>query len=283
MAAVSATADARNSGGAPLPIDVRLMHRLTVLLVVVAVLAGLVGGASALMRHRMFVIDSVRIEGDIERNNAKTIRANAMRRIDGSYFTLDLAATKRAFEAVPWVRRATVRRVWPNKLVATLEEHQVAALWQGADGSDRLVNVQGEVFDANLGDVEDEDLPLLSGPDGSSAHVLAMYGRIAAAFKPLSTAVDRLSLSGRGSWKVELDNGSEVELGRGLDDEVVARTERFVRTVPQLIAQYQRPFVQADLRHRDGYAVKLRNVTTHETPLPEPKKPRGAARRERNR
>ena len=53
-----------------------------------------------------------------------------------------------------------------------------------------------------------------------------------------------------------------LELGRGTDDEVVARAERFVRTVSQVTGQYQRPLEYADLRHNDGYAVRLKGVTT---------------------
>lgn len=254
------------------PPDVRLMDRLATLLVVatVAVLAG--GGVAALMRAPMFHIDSVRIEGDVVRNNAATIRTAVMPRLQGSFFTLDLAATKRAFQSVPWVRSASVRRVWPNRLVVRLEEHRVAALWQGADGHDRLVNVQGEVFDANLGDVEDDALPVLAGPDGSAARVLGMHGRLAAVFAALPARIEKLELSGRGSWQVELDSGAKVQIGRGPDDEVLERAGRFVRTVPQLTAQYERPFVSADLRHRDGYAVRLRNVTTGTVPAADNRK-----------
>ena len=71
-----------------------------------------------------------------------------------------------------------------------------------------------------------------------------------------------LHLSGRGSWRVELDNGATVELGRGSEDEVLARSERFVRTVSQVTGRYRQPLLYADLRHTDGYAVRLRGVST---------------------
>jgi cell division protein FtsQ len=61
---------------------------------------------------------------------------------------------------------------------------------------------------------------------------------------------------------VQLDTGAVIELGRGSPDEVLARCERFVSTVGQLTARYQRPVQSADLRHRDGYAVRLRGVST---------------------
>ncbi|MET0382480.1 MAG: cell division protein FtsQ/DivIB, partial [Burkholderiaceae bacterium] len=52
-----------------------------------------------------------------------------------------------------------------------------------------------------------------------------------------------------------------VELGRGTADEVAERAARFVRTLPQVLGKYQAPLQAADLRHAEGYAVKLRGVT----------------------
>ena len=69
----------------------------------------------------------------------------------------------------------------------------------------------------------------------------------------------------RGSWAVRLDTGSQIELGRGTTEEVVARTQRFVQTLTQVTGKYgRRPeaLVSADLRHENGYAVKLRGVST---------------------
>jgi cell division protein FtsQ len=65
---------------------------------------------------------------------------------------------------------------------------------------------------------------------------------------------------------VELDSGADIELGRGTDDEVLARSERFVRTLTQVTQRYQRPLQYADLRHADGYAVKLKGITTSDAP-----------------
>ena len=53
-----------------------------------------------------------------------------------------------------------------------------------------------------------------------------------------------------------------VELGRGSDDDVLARAARFVATVEQVTSRYHRPLEYADLRHADGYAVRLKGVST---------------------
>ena len=46
------------------------------------------------------------------------------RKLAGNFLTIDLARCARAFESVPWVRQAVVRRVWPNRLRVQLEEHR---------------------------------------------------------------------------------------------------------------------------------------------------------------
>ncbi len=245
-----------------LPSDVRWMRHTANGLFV---LAALVLGALALhllMRQPVFSLRAIGIAGDLSRNSVATIRVNAVPKLRGNFFTSDLQATQRAFESVPWVRRAVVQRVWPNRLAVRLEEHRPAALWRGGTASDQLVNTVGEVFEASVGDVEEEGLPVLAGPDGSSPAMLVMLARLQSVFGRLGHRVESLRLSGRASWSAELDSGAKVELGRGSDDEVVARAERFASTVTQMTEQFQAPLVYADLRHRDGYALRLRGITT---------------------
>ena len=271
-----ATATMSRSNAPAMPNDVRLMNATAAAFVVLAALLLAAAAVVWLARQPFFAIRSIAVEGDVARNSVSTIRANATPQLRGNFMTMDLASVRRAFESVPWVRLAIVRRVWPNKLRVQLEEHRPVALWSHGDGdsgADKLVNSFGEVFEANVGDVEDDDLPSLSGPDGSSAHVLAMLGRIGAALAPLGARVEQLSLSGRGSWQATLDSGAVIELGRGSDDELLARSARFVATVGEVTTRYHRPIESADLRHVDGYAVRLKGVsTTSAAPLDKPKK-----------
>jgi cell division protein FtsQ len=246
----------------PLPLDVRLMNSVAGGVFVLAGVAVLATGLWWLSRLPLFTLKSVQIEGELTRNSVNTLRANALPALQGNFFSLKLADSRAAFESVPWVRHAVVRRVWPDRLRVRLEEHRPAALWVNEDGNDRLVNSFGEVFEANLGDVEDDGLPRLQGPEGTAAQMLALLQRLQPVLAALEMHVSSLQLSGRGSWRVELDSGATLELGRGSDDEVLARTERFARTLGQLTARYRAPLLHADLRHTEGYAVRLRGVTT---------------------
>ena len=248
----------------PLPFDVRLMNITATVLFAACGVMLVAALAWWAVRHPVFAIRSIVVQGDVTHNSAATLRANVAPRLAGNFFTIDLEQARAAFEAVPWVRKAVVTRQFPDKLRVRIEEHRAEAFW-GAESESRLVNTFGEVFEANAGDVEQEDMPRLAGPDGSSPQVLAMYRSLGPMMQPLDLAVEQVVLTGRGGWTLQLDSGAIVELGRGTLDEVLARGRRFAHTITQVTSKYgRRPeaLVAADLRHADGYAVKLRGVAT---------------------
>src|SRR5206468_3912068 len=79
--------------------------------------------------------------------NHLTVRDGALARITGNFFTVNLEQVRTAFESVPWVRRASVRREWPDQLVVSLEEHEALGTW-GEDG--KLLSTKGDVVTVNL-------------------------------------------------------------------------------------------------------------------------------------
>lgn len=249
-----------------MPSDIRWMQAVTQFLAWLMVALAVAAALTWVSRQPFFQIRQVRIEGELQRNNLPTVRANALPRIHGDYFSVDLQHARQVFETVPWVRKAVVRRVWPNALRVTLEEHRPAAYWSHDERDDQLVNIQGEVFDVNIGDVEDEHLPTLKAPTHATAdqaqQMLQMLGRLRTVLAPLGTEIDTLQLNDRGNWIVTLDDEAVINLGRGEIPDVIGRASRFVRTLPQLQAQYGQPLESADLRYPKGYAVKLRGLTT---------------------
>ena len=248
-----------------MPYDIRLMNGVASVLYALVALGLLAALGLWLVRSPWLNIRVIQLEGELQRNSVAAIRANAAPRLVGNFVSIDLDQARAAFEAVPWVRQASLRRVWPNLLAVHLDEHHPVALWQG-DGDVRLVNDRGEVFEANLGEVEDEALPEFSGPDGSAAQMLSLYRALAPLYAQYRMQPVALQLSGRGSWSLELDTGATVTLGRGTEDELVARSERFLRTVDQITGRFQRDLEYADLRHADAYAVRLRGITTTVVP-----------------
>jgi cell division protein FtsQ len=248
----------------PLPLDIRLMNFAAALLAVVSVLLMLGSGIQWLLQHPIFNIQSITVQGEVSRNNAVTLRANVMPQLSGNFFTIDLKRARDAFEAVPWVRGAVVHRDFPNKLKAVLLEHEPMALW-GDEGSSKMVNQQSQVFEANVEEVDVDALPRLKGPDDQSDLVVRMFRDLVPIFKAVDMRIEQLELTPRGSWRVLTDGGAQLELGRGTEAEMVAQLKIFFRTLSQITARYGRTpsaLAGADLRHKDGYAVRLRGVTT---------------------
>lgn len=274
----------------PLPFDIRAtVVGANALLALLALV--LIGGAAWWLAHSpLFTLRGIVLEGELTHNTARTVRAAVGTRLDGNFLSVDLEQVRDVFEEVPWVRRATVRRVWPDRLAVRLQEHRVAALWNADSDDERLVNTFGEVFEANLGDVDDDALPRLAGPEGSAERVLELLQQLAPVLQPLGSPIRTLQLTRHGAWRTRLANGVTIELGRGEPAELVARAARFVRTLPQVTGPLQRPpesakgrsradspasgggggplappggaLLSADLRHADGYAVRLKGVTT---------------------
>ena len=257
----------RSQPTANVPFDVKLMN-ITAPVMFMGCLAACVAAVGWwLMRTPAFNIGRIVVEGELVHNNAVTLRANVAPVLKGNFFTVDLKAAQEAFEQVPWVQEAQVRREYPNGLRVALKEHVAEAFW-GPETSTGLVDKSGEVFEANLGELDREGLPRLQGPDGSAQRVLKMYHTLAPVLEPLKVSLDNLTLDDRGGWQMTLDNEAQVKLGGGTTDEVLLRVQRFVRTLPQITSQYKRTaeaLESADLRYDDGYALRLKGVTTGST------------------
>ncbi len=254
-------------------LDVRLMNATAIVLFGVFVLACALALTRWVATHQVFAFQGITVIGDVSHCNAATVRAHVVSRVKGTFFSMDLSSTRDAFEAIPWVRKAVVHRDFPNHLRVKLQEHQVVAYW-GDESEQRLLNSYGEVFDANTGEVEQSSLPRLNGPKSQSALVLAGYRLIEPQFSALNMKIEALELSGQGSWQILLPGGATIEAGRGDADELSTRTQVFLTTLSRVVASYSRPLSaleSADLRHENGYAIRLRGVNTiAATPSPTP-------------
>lgn len=238
--------------------DVKMLNAAAGTLLGLFVLALLGGGLWWLAQRPMFTLQEIRIEGaetELRRVSASTVRSTALPRIKGNFFTANLGTVRAAFEAVPWVRKAAVRREWPNRLVVTLEEHVPLGTW-GQEG--RLLSEQGEVFVANLAEAEEDgNLPEFAGPDGSEKEVMMRYRELQEWFSAVNLQPDAVRLSGRYAWTVKLDNGMTVELGREQNSTTLKeRVGRLIAVYPQLVARLQDRIENVDMRYPNGMALK---------------------------
>jgi cell division protein FtsQ len=215
------------------------------------VLAGLLllgacaGALYWLLAPERFPVSKVELKGDLKNTTRAQIEA-ALPRAGGNgagnFFAADLAALRAGVERLPWVRRVSVRRVWPDRLELAVEEHVALARW----GDDRLVNTYGETFSGKV----KEPLPAFIGPGGTAAEVTRRYRRFSEIVAPLGIGVDRIVLSPRHAWQLRLGNGLHVMLGRDADL-AEARLRKFVEVYPKT-----KPHEYVDLRYPNGFALR---------------------------
>ncbi len=258
--------------------DVRALNASANGIIAAVVLACVASGVWWVSQRPMFTLRSVRVESmydiELKRVNELTLRAGVIGKFKGNFFTTNLEQVRTAFESVPWVRRATVRREWPDQLIVAIEEHEPLGTW-GEDG--RLLSVKGDVFTANLAEAdEDHALPAFDGPEGSERDVLTRFGQLRAWFAPVKLVPESLSLSSRYAWTVKLDNGMQVALGREQDHNTMHdRVQRLVKVWPQLAARV--PDIQTvDMRYQNGLALAAAGIRIDKdgkiAPKPVPKK-----------
>lgn len=244
-----------------------ILNRLADLLVTAAALAAIYGAVHLVVRLPVFPLHEVRVTTVLTHLRSEDIETMIRREIKGNFFTLDLAATRAAFEKMPWVREAGVRRRWPARLDVTLVEHVPLARW----GNLALVNTHGEVFGAQY----EGDLPIFVGPAESAKEIAIQYEYFRRSLAAIDKTPVQVRLSPRRAWEVRLDGGPTLELGR---ERVEARLERFVAAYGRTLGRLGRRIDYVDLRYTNGFAVRIPELRFEKT---EPKRHRSAQGRDR--
>ncbi len=195
-----------------------------------------------------FPVRTLKVESRFERIAAAEVAAVVAPEVTGGFFATDLGTVKQAVVALPWVRDASVRRVWPDALHITVYEQQAVARW----GDEGLLNADGELFVPAAADPV-SGLPRLDGPPRATQQVMAQYRRLEARVAPLDLRIERLAMDPRRSLRLTLDNGITLVLGRRDAEEQI---ERFARYWPGVIAARAPEIAELDLRYPTGFAVK---------------------------
>lgn len=251
--------------------EARLTNLIANLLAVLAVSALLLAVLSWAVRRPFFELSRIEIEPlsspALHHITPAGLQTALAGRIRGNFFLADLDRIRREIETAPWVRHASVRRVWPATLRVGIEEQRPLAFWN----ENQMINTWGEAFTANPGELADgRKLPQLNGPMHSERLVVQRYAEIARWFAPLGLSVREATLTPRYAWEVVLSDGIRLTLGRDPAADATdphgrpgaltfaARIERFVHAWPALSRRLgNRMIASADLRYPNGFAITL--------------------------
>lgn len=238
--------------------DHRMLNRLSAWLLL---LAGLAVGwvAVRVVTEAWFPFREVTVLGarqaETQRDMSRVIHG-----LKGGFFTLDLDTARLAFERLPWVRQATVRRLWPNRLLVEIDEHIPLAAWNGQ----QILSMRGELFPVRPWDA----LPRIHAPEGIERQVAMRLKEFQALLAPAGWRIASLQVSPRGAWRLALEAATparsqslaaagptprvSLELGR---DRHAERVKRFLTFYDAATARLG-PLTQIDLRYPNGFAAR---------------------------
>lgn len=193
----------------------------------------------------IFPLREVRVDGELHHVTREQLKLIVQRHIQGNFFTLDLVKVRAAFEKLPWARRVSVRRSWPDRLEVVVEEHQELARW----GNIAMVNSYGELFHA----ASDSDLPVFYGPGDGVREVAEHYAGFSKTLEPTGMKITQLVLSPRRAWQIRTNKSMVIELGR---EQMEIRLAKFAGAYEETLGKLGVAVTYADLRYPNGFAVR---------------------------
>ncbi|MDR2690250.1 MAG: cell division protein FtsQ/DivIB [Azoarcus sp.] len=146
----------------------------------------------------------------------------------------------------------------PSMLLTRYESHADTTPGQSAGTPSPLSpTMQTGKQDMEIVAPDGEALPVFSGPWGSAPMVLARYETYSNILRPLGARLVELELSARAAWRLRLDNGLTIVLGREREDptSLETRLAHFVTAWPQLQQRTGIDIVRADLRYPSGFTL----------------------------
>jgi cell division protein FtsQ len=228
--------------------NARILNLAAGFLIGIVALVVAAAGSWMLLRSEHFPVREVVLVQPVQKTTSAEIEAAVQERLKGNFFAVSPDEVRLGLERLPWVRRASVRRVWPDRLEVALEEHRALARW----GDDALVNSFGERFEART----DQALPLFIGPAGTEREVALGFARFSIAAAPLRAPIERVVLTPRFAWQLSLADGLEIMLGREADA-AEKRLRRFVRVYEATLRKIPHAHSYVDLRYPNGFALRV--------------------------
>jgi cell division protein FtsQ len=252
IAKILATAERRLPRGMELVL-VALLFAATGLYGVVragdTTLGGVVQAAGDLVaRAAGFGLDHVEILGASQISRIEVLAAADITP-STSLLLLDADATRERLRRNPWIAEATVRKLYPNRVVIAIEERVGFAIWQ-RQGKLSVIARDGTEIGADArAHLRNFPLVVGSGAEKRAAEFLTLLAR----FPEIREATAAAVLVAERRWNLRLRNGIDVKLPEDNVDVALARLIALDRESKVL----SRDIDAVDLRLADRIGVQL--------------------------
>jgi len=214
-------------------------------------------------------------ENDTPHITNDELKKLVVRELNGTAITSDLSPIYKSVVSHPWVKEATVRRIWPNKILVSLIEHNIVGVW--SDG--RFVTDVGKLLyfeKLQSESIENEKkclLVQLDGPPDTGKIVLDRASMISKKASLIGLQLIGIQLTTQYDWKVFFSNGMKMELGGdSIKTPIDERLDNFFNSVGWFSKKIKKDLVSVDLRYAQGFAFEERAKSNIRTIRPNKKK-----------
>jgi len=215
----------------------------------------------SLVRPDLMLVEDVVFDGQ-HRSTVQSLRHLSDVHEGTRVWEVDLVDTAKAVERHPWVKRARVHRVWPDRLRVEVEEHEPTAVlvYEGL----YAIDDRGQVIAPVTGMVL--DLPLLTGVSAMDATVHPKLPRLAletqlmllSAFEVreelLDLSVSEIAYSSHDGLVVHVGE-AEIWFGHG---NLTQQLDRLAQLVHREVIDLEHQAVYIDLAPKAGALVRAR-------------------------
>ncbi len=238
------------------------------LLAFLVLLSLLASFRSYLLRSPKFAIGIKEIQGLRHLSESQVLlKLKEIEEQDRSLFALDLDGLRKSVELLPWVRTATVRRIWPDRLMIQVTE-RVPIAFARIDDSTQLVDEDGVLLESKSEGLPNFDFPVLTGLEsGFETELLARNRKRIELYRRLIRELDENGAGlSRDLSEVHLQDAGSVSIVLN-DDTVLVHIgadhfqERFRRylAMTREIKQKYRLLESVDLRFENQVVVNAAN------------------------
>lgn len=203
---------------------------------------------SGVIQSEHWKINNIELSAEFKRVNSEQVRIAVAAYPERSFFKVKASDIREKLQQIPWVQQVSVNKKWPQSLMITIIEHKAVAVWN----ENKLLNENGEIFEVDS--IDDlAALPKITGNNRDSKDIWDKFIRFNDIVKNTGLDVNSATVSKRGSWKLGLSNGIQVNLGSHQMD---ARLVRMADTWNKLLKQNEQLPYYLDLRYTNGYVAK---------------------------
>ena len=205
---------------------------------------------------------------NVQHVKPKELKKLVIMELNGTALTTDLGPIYKSVLSHPWIKEATVRRIWPNKILVNLVEHNIIGVW--SDG--RFVTQAGKLlqFDKLQSESIRKEkncfLLKLDGPNETVTAVLDRASMISKKASKVGLQTTGVQLTSQYDWRVFFSNGMKMELGgENLETPLEKRLDNFFNSIAWVRKKIKKDLISVDLRYAQGFAFEESKISSIKT------------------